>query len=175
MGRSRRKGKILCSVCWSVRVTLSGYSKNMVEWQVSYCSNLPRQDRHVGSDLYSVDDDPWWSSLLCWSVSKLWWCARLIVHWSLRTRRVIPLPCCLTATVSLRASVHASFTSPPSVTCMPIARQRIGKHVPATRAQNSRASVATQRHDKQASSAIQALFSVRSVQSGYEKCSAGQE
>jgi hypothetical protein len=51
--------------------------------------------------------------------------------------------------------------------CVPIARQRVGKHIPAkTKARNKRTSIAGQRRGKRALSTIQAVFTVGTVQSG---------
>jgi hypothetical protein len=70
--------------------------------------------------------------------------------------------------------------------CITIARQRVAKHIPAT----TNTSIARQRSGKHAFTTIEDavfsvwsepriltrhVFSMRSVQSGYEKCSAGQE
>jgi hypothetical protein len=53
---------------------------------------------------------------------------------------------------------------------MPIARQRVAKHIPAEANEwKSRRSTAGQRRGKQALSEIQAVFSVGSVQSGYKR------
>jgi hypothetical protein len=53
---------------------------------------------------------------------------------------------------------------------MPIARRRLAKHIPAeANAQNNRRAIARQRRGKEALSTIQAVFSVGSVQSGYER------
>jgi hypothetical protein len=51
------------------------------------------------------------------------------------------------------------------VTCIPIARQRTAKHIPAeANMRNNRIFIARQRRGKQALSVIQAVFSVESVQ-----------
>jgi hypothetical protein len=51
--------------------------------------------------------------------------------------------------------------------CIPIARQRLGKHIPAqANVSNSRASIVSQ-ISKHASVSIDAVFSAPSVQSGY--------
>jgi hypothetical protein len=56
-----------------------------------------------------------------------------------------------------------------TVTCIPIARQRLGKHIPAeANARNNKTSIAGQRISKRASLTIEAVFSVWSVQSGYK-------
>jgi hypothetical protein len=56
------------------------------------------------------------------------------------------------------------------VRAMPIARQRVAKHIPAeAKARNNRASIARQRRCKQALLKIQAMFSVGSVQSCYKR------
>jgi hypothetical protein len=53
---------------------------------------------------------------------------------------------------------------------MPIARQRVAKHIPAeANARNSRRSIARQRRGKQVLSTIQAVLSVESVQNGYKR------
>jgi hypothetical protein len=53
---------------------------------------------------------------------------------------------------------------------MPIAKQRVAKHIPAEEnSRNNRTSIARQRCGKQALSTIQAVFSVGSVQSGYKR------
>jgi hypothetical protein len=51
--------------------------------------------------------------------------------------------------------------------CIPIARQRLGKHIPAeANARNNRTSIARHRISKHASLTIEAMFSVWSVQIG---------
>jgi hypothetical protein len=56
------------------------------------------------------------------------------------------------------------------VTCIPIARQRLGKHIPAEEnARNNRTSIARQRISKNASLTIEAVFTAWSVQSGYKE------
>jgi hypothetical protein len=56
------------------------------------------------------------------------------------------------------------------VTYRPIARQRLGKHIPTgASALNNRTSVARQEISKQASLTIEAVFSAWSVQSGYKE------
>jgi hypothetical protein len=56
------------------------------------------------------------------------------------------------------------------VTCIPIARQRLGKHIPArAKAGKNRTSIAKQRISKHAFLTIEAVFSVGSLQSGYKK------
>jgi hypothetical protein len=56
------------------------------------------------------------------------------------------------------------------VTCIPIARQRIGEHIPAeANACNRRTSIAGQWTNKHASLTIGAVFSAWSVQSGYKE------
>jgi hypothetical protein len=53
------------------------------------------------------------------------------------------------------------------VTCIPIARQRLGKHIPMqANVRNNRASIARQQINKHTSLTIKAVFSVWSVQSG---------
>jgi hypothetical protein len=53
---------------------------------------------------------------------------------------------------------------------MPIARQRVAKHIPAdANARNNRTSIAKELRCNQALSTIQAVFSVGSVQSGYKR------
>jgi hypothetical protein len=57
-----------------------------------------------------------------------------------------------------------------NVTCIPIARQRLGKHIPAEAIErNNRTSIAKQRISKHASLTIEAAFSSWSVQSGYKE------
>jgi hypothetical protein len=51
---------------------------------------------------------------------------------------------------------------------MPIARQRVAKHIPAE-VGNNRISIARKRRGKQDLSTIQAMFSVGSVQSDYKR------
>jgi hypothetical protein len=52
---------------------------------------------------------------------------------------------------------------------MPIARQRVDKHIPAeAKARNSRTYITRQLRGKQALSTIHAVFSVGSAQSGYK-------
>jgi hypothetical protein len=52
---------------------------------------------------------------------------------------------------------------------MPIARQRLGKHIPAgVNSRNNRTSIARQQISKHASLAIEAMFPAWSVQSGYK-------
>jgi hypothetical protein len=56
------------------------------------------------------------------------------------------------------------------VTCIPIARQRFGKHIRAeANARNSRTCIARQRISKHASLTVEAVFSAWSVQSGYKE------
>jgi hypothetical protein len=56
------------------------------------------------------------------------------------------------------------------VTWIPIARQRLGKHIPAeTNDCNNRTSIARQRIIKHVCLTIEAVFSVWSVQSGYKE------
>jgi hypothetical protein len=56
------------------------------------------------------------------------------------------------------------------VGAMPIARQRVTKHIPAdANTWNNRRSITKQRRGKQALPTIQAVFSVGSVQSGYKR------
>jgi hypothetical protein len=57
-----------------------------------------------------------------------------------------------------------------TVTCIPIARQRLGKHIPAeTNKRNNRTSIARQWISKHASLRTEAVFSAWSVQSGYKE------
>jgi hypothetical protein len=57
-----------------------------------------------------------------------------------------------------------------TVTHKPIARQRLGKHIPAgTNARNNKTSIARQRGSKHASITIEAVFSAWSVQNGYKE------
>jgi hypothetical protein len=61
------------------------------------------------------------------------------------------------------------------VTCIPIARQQLGTHIPArANARNNRTSVARQQISKHGSLTTEAVFSVGSVQVVIRKCSAGQ-
>jgi hypothetical protein len=61
-----------------------------------------------------------------------------------------------------------------TVTCIPIARQQLGKHIPVeANARNNRTSIAKQRISKHASLTIEAVFSAWSVQSCYKKCPEG--
>jgi hypothetical protein len=56
------------------------------------------------------------------------------------------------------------------VTCVPIDRQRFGKHIPVqANACNSRTSVAGQQHGKHALSTIQAVFSMGSMSRGNKR------
>jgi hypothetical protein len=56
------------------------------------------------------------------------------------------------------------------VKCIPIARQRLSKHIPTrAKARDSRTSIARQRCGKHASSTIEAMFSVGYVESGYKE------
>jgi hypothetical protein len=56
------------------------------------------------------------------------------------------------------------------VTCTPIARQRLGKHIPAQgNARNIKTFIVMQRISKHASLTTEAVFSVWPVQSGYKK------
>jgi hypothetical protein len=56
------------------------------------------------------------------------------------------------------------------VKCIPIARQRLSKHIPArANVRKSRTSIGRQRINKHASLTIEAAFSVGSVQSGYKE------
>jgi hypothetical protein len=56
-----------------------------------------------------------------------------------------------------------------TVTCIPIARQRLGKHISAeANARNNRTSIARQRISKHASLAIEAVFSAWSVPRGHK-------
>jgi hypothetical protein len=56
------------------------------------------------------------------------------------------------------------------VTCMSIARQRLGKHSPArTNECKNRTSIARQQIIKHAPLTIEAVFSVGSVQNGYKE------
>jgi hypothetical protein len=56
------------------------------------------------------------------------------------------------------------------VTHRPIARQRLGKHIPAgAKARNNMTSIAKQRISKHGSLRIEAVFSAWSVQSGYKE------
>jgi hypothetical protein len=57
-----------------------------------------------------------------------------------------------------------------TVTCIPIARPRLGKHIPTrANARDSRTYIARQQRGKHASSIIQAGFSVWSVPRGYKR------
>jgi hypothetical protein len=55
------------------------------------------------------------------------------------------------------------------VTYRPIARQRLGKHIPAGANARNRRSIVRQRISKHASLTTEAVFSVWSVQSGYKE------
>jgi hypothetical protein len=56
------------------------------------------------------------------------------------------------------------------VTCIPIPRQRLGKHIPpCANARKNRTSIARQRISKHASLTEDAVFSVGFVQSGYKE------
>jgi hypothetical protein len=56
------------------------------------------------------------------------------------------------------------------VTCIPIARQRLDKHIPAgTNARNNRMSIARQRISKHASLTTEAVFPAWSMKSGYKE------
>jgi hypothetical protein len=62
------------------------------------------------------------------------------------------------------------FSNKCIVTYRPIARQRLGKHIPAgANARNNMASIAIQRISKHASLTIEPLFSAWSVQNGYKE------
>jgi hypothetical protein len=62
------------------------------------------------------------------------------------------------------------------VICIPIARQRLGKHIPArANGRKNRTSIARQGIIEHASITIEAVFSVRSVQSGYKELSVNIE
>jgi hypothetical protein len=55
------------------------------------------------------------------------------------------------------------------VTCITIARQRLGKHIPSqANSLNNRTSIARQRSSKHASLTIEAVFAVGSVHDGYK-------
>jgi hypothetical protein len=57
-----------------------------------------------------------------------------------------------------------------NVTCIPIARQRLGKHNPAgANARDNRTSIAKQRISIHASLTIEVVFSAWSVRSGYKE------
>jgi hypothetical protein len=57
-----------------------------------------------------------------------------------------------------------------TVTCIAIARQQLGKHIPAeANSLNSRTSIARQRISKHTSLTIEAVFSAWSVQNGYKE------
>jgi hypothetical protein len=63
----------------------------------------------------------------------------------------------------LTTEIHA-------VTCIPIARQRLGKHIPSqANARNSRTSIAMQWFSKHTSLITEAVFSAWSVQGGYKE------
>jgi hypothetical protein len=55
------------------------------------------------------------------------------------------------------------------VTCIPIARQRLGKHIPAKANARNRTSIARQRICKHASVTIEAVFSAWSVEIVYKE------
>jgi hypothetical protein len=56
------------------------------------------------------------------------------------------------------------------VTCIPIARQRLGKHIPAeANARYNRTSIGRQRISKHACLTVEAVFYAWSVQSGYKE------
>jgi hypothetical protein len=56
------------------------------------------------------------------------------------------------------------------VTCIPTARQRLGKHIPVqANSLNNRTSVARQRIRKRATLTIEAVFSLGSVRSAYKE------
>jgi hypothetical protein len=60
-----------------------------------------------------------------------------------------------------------------TVTCMSIARQRLGKHIPVqANSLNSRISIARHRISKHTSLRIEAVFTSGSVQSDYKEDSA---
>jgi hypothetical protein len=59
-----------------------------------------------------------------------------------------------------------------TVTCIPIAKQRLGKHIPAeANARNSRTSISRQRISKHVSLTTETVFCAWCVQSGYKKVS----
>jgi hypothetical protein len=63
-----------------------------------------------------------------------------------------------------------------TVTYRPIARQRLGKHIPAgAKAPNNRTPIATHRNSKHASLTTEAVFPAWSVQSGYKEVFASIE
>jgi hypothetical protein len=70
----------------------------------------------------------------------------------------------------VRICVDARKFNQYTVTCIPIARQRVGKHIPAkANAHKNRTSIDRKWISKHASLAIEAVFSVWSVQSYYKE------
>jgi hypothetical protein len=63
-----------------------------------------------------------------------------------------------------------------TVTCIPIARQRLGKHIPAeANSRNNRTSIPRQRTSKHTSLTTEAVFSAWSVHSGYKEVFGSRE
>jgi hypothetical protein len=72
--------------------------------------------------------------------------------------------------VQLACSFVAGETLKHIVTCRPIARQRLGKHIPAEpNARNNRTFIARQRISKLSSLTIEAMCSVWSLPRGYKR------
>jgi hypothetical protein len=68
------------------------------------------------------------------------------------------------------ASILVGWADANIVTYRPIARQRLGKHIPAEAyARNNKTSIIRQRISKHASSTIEVVSSACSVQSGYKE------
>jgi hypothetical protein len=73
------------------------------------------------------------------------------------------------ATTGAQTSPSA-FPTNHIVTCIPTARQRLSKHIPAeANTPKNKTSIARQRINKHVSLKLEAVFSVRSVQSGYKE------
>jgi hypothetical protein len=67
------------------------------------------------------------------------------------------------------ASILVGWADVNIVTYGPIARQRLGKHIPAEAYARNRTSIARQRISKHASLTIEVVFSALSVQSDYKE------
>jgi hypothetical protein len=61
------------------------------------------------------------------------------------------------------------FKTEHIVTCISIARQRLGKHIPAEANAHNRTSITRQRINKHTSLTIEEVFSAWSVQNGYKE------
>jgi hypothetical protein len=80
---------------------------------------------------------------------------------------VLQMLSCLTAPNDTKILILKQFDI---VACIAIARQRLGKHIPAlANSRDNRTSIPRQRTSKNASLTTEAVFSVWSVQSGYKE------